>query len=186
MANEVRHVFDQHQTGAEDGDVRRHRQQNVVVWIRSIVMAVTNLAEAFAGRARCKDIDITKSLAFLLDGGSTAIRQNIAGAGNRLGRVVVVDGDRIRPGVVGFDHTVTGSDEADTDSTHAAAQLDRRVSGLWMEGRPRGRDGGRCDVHVASLNRTWLFRELITWLQLAWLGPAGRDNTALRTRLENT
>jgi hypothetical protein len=96
----------------------------LVVRISYVVITIDYLAEAFARRSGSKKIQASQPAAIGYHAVVTVLREEIALDCDRFRSVVIVNGDRRLPRIVGLHYSNAEGAEADPDCPHATAQLD--------------------------------------------------------------
>jgi hypothetical protein len=125
MPDEVRHVLDEEESRAENGNVFGQRRENTIVPIATVVAAVTQLAEPLAGWPRGDKFDVADTPGVGLQELTPFCAQQICIGSDAVTEVVIVDSDRFFPRVVGLRDVEAECSEANSDPTKSRAQLHR-------------------------------------------------------------
>src|SRR5436190_20670393 len=124
MSDEVGHVLDQEEAGPKDGNVLRHHCKDAIVAIAAVVVAVSQLAEALAGRSRSDEVDVADLSTLTTYEFATFLAHQVGGDPDLVSEVVVVDCDSLFPGVVRLDNPEPARPKANPDAAKSRTKLD--------------------------------------------------------------
>src|SRR5574337_379036 len=139
MPDKVGHVLDQEEPWPKDGDVFGEHRENTIVAIATVVVTVTQLAEALAGRTCGDQFDVADAPTVGLYESASFLAQEVGGSCDLLTEVVVVGRDGLVPRVVSLRDLEPERPEADPDSAETSAEFHGGAAGC-----------PRCDVALRS------------------------------------